>query len=157
MGPAYTWTNKRMQPFNIKERLDRVLVDSSWRSTFPNSVVSHLPAIGSNHCPILFNSESKKFKRKFIFRFEQIWTKNDQYFSFMDSTWTNMNGNIISKLSGFQKKILVWKKKMIPNWKLEIPEITNKIEAIQNLNSSSDDSILQEKNLYSTNCTIFNP
>ena len=38
---------------------------------------------------------------------------------------------------------------MIPNWKLEIPEITNKIEAIQNLNSSSNDSILQEKSLQS--------
>lgn len=64
ISPTYTWTNNRLHPFNIKERLDRVLIDPTWRSFYPHLAVTHLPTIGSDHCPILLCTESKRFKRE---------------------------------------------------------------------------------------------
>ncbi|KAJ4767097.1 Endonuclease/exonuclease/phosphatase family protein [Rhynchospora pubera] len=39
-GPAYTWTNKRGVSQAIFQRLDRVLVTSSWLHQFPNAYVN---------------------------------------------------------------------------------------------------------------------
>ncbi|KAF9589479.1 hypothetical protein IFM89_024750 [Coptis chinensis] len=50
-GYPYTWSNKRTAPDNIQKRLDRALVNSEWLLLFPEAVLSHKAAIGSDHCP----------------------------------------------------------------------------------------------------------
>lgn len=58
----------------ILERLDRVLFNVEQRSLFPNFEVIHEPTIGSDHVPVVVNSEWRDGKGKKRFRFENIWT-----------------------------------------------------------------------------------
>ncbi|XP_024195607.1 uncharacterized protein LOC112198715 [Rosa chinensis] len=47
-GSCYTWSNNR-----VKERLDRAFCNCSWRSTFSDAFIQHLPKTRSDHCPII--------------------------------------------------------------------------------------------------------
>ncbi|CAK9150913.1 unnamed protein product [Ilex paraguariensis] len=44
-GYLYTWWNGSALPCSTKARLDRVWVSSSWLAKFPESSVTHLPAV----------------------------------------------------------------------------------------------------------------
>ena len=67
-GQLYTWFNKRGNGL-IRERLDRALVNLLWEETYPCSQVLNLPAVGSDHSPLIMNTEyhDKKAPRKFKF------------------------------------------------------------------------------------------
>jgi len=54
-GCAYTWANNREGDELIRKRLDRALCSMDWRFSFPSAEVIALPAIGSDHNPLLLN------------------------------------------------------------------------------------------------------
>ena len=56
-GSSFTWTNKRFGKANIKERLDRLLCNQSWRHLFEEAIVTHLPRTHSDHHPIIIDLE----------------------------------------------------------------------------------------------------
>ncbi|KAF7116442.1 hypothetical protein RHSIM_Rhsim04G0089300 [Rhododendron simsii] len=53
VGYPFTWNNKREGRANIRIRLDRVVVNSRWRTDFSSGSLHHLKPGGSDHCPIL--------------------------------------------------------------------------------------------------------
>lgn len=52
-GQKYTWSNKRGIHHRIWKRLDRALVNDSWLEKMPQTTITHLSSIGSDHCPLL--------------------------------------------------------------------------------------------------------
>lgn len=52
-GCAFTWSNNRERANLVKKRLDRAVCDLDWRTTFPLAEAFALPAISSDHSPIL--------------------------------------------------------------------------------------------------------
>lgn len=54
-GNSFTWSNKRSDDRNVKERLDRSLANREWLSLFPNATITHLPMIASDHALIILN------------------------------------------------------------------------------------------------------
>lgn len=52
MGPSFTWQRAR-----IEERLDRALENDYWISAFPQSLVSFLSRVKSDHRPILLRTK----------------------------------------------------------------------------------------------------
>ncbi|GKV13757.1 hypothetical protein SLEP1_g24740 [Rubroshorea leprosula] len=48
-GPKFTWSNKRIEGLSVK-KLDRLLVNSTWFSTFPRTRAEFLPPDISDHC-----------------------------------------------------------------------------------------------------------
>ena len=40
-GPLFTWDNSRDGRRNVKQRIDRALVNTAWLRTFPDSIVVH--------------------------------------------------------------------------------------------------------------------
>ncbi|CAN1154346.1 hypothetical protein LINPERHAP2_LOCUS19961, partial [Linum perenne] len=52
-GPKFTWFHQQK-----KRRLDRAVCNAAWLSSFPESLVLHLPCIKSDHQPILIHSPS---------------------------------------------------------------------------------------------------
>ncbi|KAF9597137.1 hypothetical protein IFM89_015966, partial [Coptis chinensis] len=69
MGYPFTWSNKRVEPDNIQKRLDRVLVNKEWLLLFPESIVHNKPAIASDHCPILLNTNPTSINSPKPFKF----------------------------------------------------------------------------------------
>lgn len=55
-GCAFTWSNNRDEEALVKKRLDRVLCNFDWRVLFLNAEAYALPAIGSDHSPILLST-----------------------------------------------------------------------------------------------------
>ncbi|XP_060667181.1 uncharacterized protein LOC132799392 [Ziziphus jujuba] len=56
-GKTYTWCNNRGGKANVKERLDRGIVSSDWRTSFDQARMVHLSNACSNHIPILLSQE----------------------------------------------------------------------------------------------------
>lgn len=55
-GGKYTWMGKRSK-YTIMSRIDRAVANCNWTEMYPFTTVSLLPWIGSNHRPILLNTE----------------------------------------------------------------------------------------------------
>ncbi|KAM6559100.1 hypothetical protein CsatA_028339 [Cannabis sativa] len=68
-GCKFTWRNKRDNGKLIRERIDRVLVDTDWLTLYPKAGVRNLPIVASDHGPILFDSLMCKRRGSGIFRF----------------------------------------------------------------------------------------
>jgi len=75
-GNPYTWSNHRQGLDLIKERLDRSIATSQWIHFFPSYSVTHLPALCSNHNPLLLDTSSPSPSLPRPFRFEEFWTRD---------------------------------------------------------------------------------
>lgn len=91
-GYPFTWSNGRQGNENI--RLDRVVDSTSFIHRFSPIKVLHVSRHGSDRATIRVDLEAileeDKKKRKFIFRFEESWTKDPRYEKLMGQLW---NGN----------------------------------------------------------------
>ena len=56
-GGSFTWTNKQEIP--IMAVLDRVFVSNDWEGRFPLATTRSLTRVGSNHNPLLVETESE--------------------------------------------------------------------------------------------------
>jgi hypothetical protein len=70
VGNRFTWSNHREGSFNIRERLDKGLANQNWVHLFPNSLVNHIPATQSDHCPLLISTTGSYLNIPNPFRFE---------------------------------------------------------------------------------------
>lgn len=81
-GVWFTWERGNLPETNIKERLDRGVVNDSWMDLFPNVCVRHFAYFFSNHCSLLiYTAQQESNLRKYGFRFEAWWVLEE---SFMD-------------------------------------------------------------------------
>ncbi|KAF9597474.1 hypothetical protein IFM89_018920 [Coptis chinensis] len=85
-GYPYTWSNKITAPDNIQKRLDRALVNSEWLFLFPEAVLSHKVAIGSDHCPLLLNSQPPPHSSPVPFKFQSMWINHQDYKSVVNNS-----------------------------------------------------------------------
>ncbi|KAF8380030.1 hypothetical protein HHK36_027500 [Tetracentron sinense] len=58
-GPRFTWSNRQENEKCIWERLDRFVANISWREMFEEATVYHLLDIGSDHRPVLLDTEKQ--------------------------------------------------------------------------------------------------
>lgn len=68
-GCSFTWTSNSRNGEVVKEKLDRVLVNLPWRMSFQNALALALPAISSDHSPILLSLDPKTRSGR-MFNFE---------------------------------------------------------------------------------------
>lgn len=67
----FTWERGNLPKTNIRERLDRGVVTTSWMALFPEVVVQHLVNSFSDHCPLLIEAcKEEVMRRKGNFKFE---------------------------------------------------------------------------------------
>lgn len=72
----FTWSNKRENKANIKERLDRGIANIQWRELFPRATFLHLPAVSSDHNPLLLNTDGENNRKPCLFHFKAMWTSD---------------------------------------------------------------------------------
>lgn len=56
-GLAFTWMNKRHGDEFVMEKLDRTFANLEWLEKFPQTMVRNLLIIGSDHGPIVLDTE----------------------------------------------------------------------------------------------------
>ncbi|XP_062006021.1 uncharacterized protein LOC133723219 [Rosa rugosa] len=104
-GSCFTWSNNR-----IKERLDRGFCNVSWRATFDEAFIQHLPKTRFDHCPIIMQLFSNNFVNREAapFRFQAMWFSHDNYVDFVSNTWSSLTGDFSSKVKALATALSKW-------------------------------------------------
>ncbi|KAF9600536.1 hypothetical protein IFM89_009985 [Coptis chinensis] len=87
----FTWSSRRLDQDNIRKRLDRALSTTDWSLLFPAYTLHHLPAISSNHCPLLLNTHPilPSYQKPFIFH--HMWIDHQEYHDVISHTWQRVH------------------------------------------------------------------
>ncbi|CAN1152031.1 LINE-1 reverse transcriptase homolog [Linum perenne] len=100
IGPLYTWHNNRLDGI-IYRRLDRCLVNLSWTSIFPGSVVELLAPGFSDHCGVLLNTDMNVASLPKSFKFFNCWIQNKDYDKIVAEAWERVN--VVDPNNGFHR------------------------------------------------------
>ncbi|XP_004297985.1 PREDICTED: uncharacterized protein LOC101309247 [Fragaria vesca subsp. vesca] len=136
-GPAFTWTRKAFGRIILQERLDRALVSAEWLVSWPNSSVTHLVRVGSDHCPILFSLGLKENRIGPGFKFESYWVDEVEIVPIVRACWgfdssKSYIDNWNSNLTLCAAKLRQWHRTRFPvQVKEEIKDVLHELEEIQ--------------------------
>ncbi|KAG5595027.1 hypothetical protein H5410_036259 [Solanum commersonii] len=78
-GSRFTWTNQRGINFRIWKRLDRAMVNDRWLKDMPHTSITHLPSVGSDHCPLLMEMNARPDNHIKYFRFLNCWANQPSF------------------------------------------------------------------------------
>ncbi|XP_042953504.1 uncharacterized protein LOC122290052 [Carya illinoinensis] len=137
-GNKFTWSNCHEDESFTKERLDRAIANVDWKSLYPVHTVETLPAICSDHSPILldFSIERCSFRRwHHFFKYEASWNNEEGCSEVVAEAWNKRMGER-SRMEGSensreQKKLQVdlnhllnqedikWKQRAKRHWLVE--------------------------------------
>ncbi|XP_072062210.1 uncharacterized protein [Arachis hypogaea] len=87
VGRPFTWSNRRMGDELIQERLDRFLVGVDWQQLYPNATVLRLSESGSDHSPLLLDSNPRTERSKRRFKVQERWYSNDEIRQIVREVW----------------------------------------------------------------------
>ncbi|VFQ73116.1 unnamed protein product, partial [Cuscuta campestris] len=113
-GGLFTWSGIRSSG-KLWRRLDRILVNLSFQSTFSAFEVQHLPRACSNHKALLLSCSVNSDKGPSAFRFLNPWIHHTNFISIVKECWTKMptvggRHGLIAKLKGLKSCLKAWNK-----------------------------------------------
>ncbi|XP_024179118.1 uncharacterized protein LOC112185138 [Rosa chinensis] len=152
-GPDFTWYAYQHGKVVIKERLDCAFANNEWIANHPQTQVFHLPLLGSDHRPIMLDTNPKELKSPPIFCFEHLWTTHPTCQQIIHSNWhtsssLDLSSSWATNLRKCQYALSLWAKDTFPNFgKIEIVGQTriqslldsDLTDAHQQIKSVSDD------------------
>jgi hypothetical protein len=129
VGNKFTW--KRGQ---IRERLDRAVGNAGWSNLFPHSGVHHLTSTGSDHRPILVDTQtyaevvSSKQRR----RFEGRWLKEEKVGEVVSTAWVHAppNAPVMSKLAAVHSELHEWDRKVLKAPRKKIKDLPKELDLV---------------------------
>ncbi|XP_039015929.1 uncharacterized protein LOC120146444 [Hibiscus syriacus] len=93
---------------NLWQRLDRCLMNIKWLEVFPYTRVHHLDRIGSDHCPIMLQTDQHhKDNRIKPFRFLAAWMEHPNFVKFLKKEWAKHN-DFLDSLNHIRQIIGIW-------------------------------------------------
>nr|XP_025682322.1 uncharacterized protein LOC112783548 [Arachis hypogaea] len=122
VGRPFTWSNRQRGDELIQERLDRFLVGVDWQQLYPNATVLRLSELGSNHSPLLLDSNPRTERSKRRFKFQERWCFNDEIRQIVREVWhEQIDGSamyiLAQKLKRCRHKIVRWQQEYRSNSK----------------------------------------
>jgi hypothetical protein len=73
----------------IQEKLDRVFCSMDWQVLFPEAEAFALPAVGSDHSPLLVVSNAEYVKKQKDFNFEAYWIEDNDCREIVTQAWNS--------------------------------------------------------------------
>ncbi|GMI69903.1 hypothetical protein HRI_000659600 [Hibiscus trionum] len=139
-GRWYTWEKGRLARNNIRERLDMGMANSSWLSTFPSHSVKHLSHTISNHYPILISTTDSRIARdvSLAFKFDANWILEGDVEGIIQSTWSESEGDFVSKLSVVSYALKNWCRTLNSKRKISADALTSRLEQLSSEDPSDD-------------------
>ncbi|GMI93428.1 hypothetical protein HRI_003012100 [Hibiscus trionum] len=141
-GRWYTWEKGRLARNNIRERLDRGMANSSWISIFPSHSVKHLSHTISDHCPILINTMDSSIARdvSLAFKFDANWILEGDVEGIIQSAWSGLEGDFMSKLSAVSLALKKWCRTLNSRRKVSTDTLISRLEQLS-LEDPSDENL----------------
>ncbi|XP_026400225.1 uncharacterized protein LOC113296103 [Papaver somniferum] len=136
-GCSFTWSNKRSGHTLTEQRLDRGLATESWLLLYPNTTISNMLAIGSDHHPILLNSNPSWQSGRISFKFFGPWLDHKDWRNIIAECWrrdlTGSSAYIIArKMKDIKLHLRVWNKEVYGNIKTNIDECKQHLSWLHN-------------------------
>lgn len=154
--PRFTWPNLCRHKYLILERLDRFLANSNWLHLFPDSVITHLLRIYSDHCPLTLNLFPNKFLSKSSFKLETMWLTHHSFDMLVHQSWPTSSIHYNHSINSLVAAAKQWKQKVFGNVflikrKKKLLACLNGIQ--KNVNYPSNLYLLKLENLLSSELT----
>lgn len=144
-GCKFTWSNNRIEG-HVREKIDRLLVNAEWLLNFPNAYVTALPAVGSDHSPLVLCMDSVCRKKKKLFKYEEFWEDNEEISSIINNHWSGAALEDISgKISHVSKALEDWSNKNFKKANVEIRKQKKQLQQLCNLPVSEETLMEQRK------------
>ncbi|KAJ6383788.1 hypothetical protein OIU78_027144, partial [Salix suchowensis] len=86
-GLRFSWTNSQQNEAAIFRKLDWALGNHNFLAKWPSSQAKFLPRLISDHSPIVLTLAPKSPQQRRRFKFLNLWTKNQNYESILQSVW----------------------------------------------------------------------
>ncbi|KAL8171581.1 hypothetical protein V2J09_023385 [Rumex salicifolius] len=113
----FTWRRGAADAPTVSKRLDRFLMNIPTRTVWDEAAVSHLPAVRSDHNPLLLLLRPampiNPLRRPF--RFEAMWLTHPDCTKFIDSNWQRDIGTIATLFALLRDELIVWNKDKFGN------------------------------------------
>ncbi|XP_055826388.1 uncharacterized protein LOC129894765 [Solanum dulcamara] len=84
-GQHFTWCNQRDEKARVWKRLDRALVNDKWLARMPQTTITHLPSVGSDHNPLLMEMIIREENKKIYFKFLHYWIDNKNFMNMLEN------------------------------------------------------------------------
>ncbi|KAK3042146.1 hypothetical protein RJ639_001266 [Escallonia herrerae] len=135
-GNPFTWTNKRPLQANIRERLDRGFGNTQWCVLFPNASIKHLPAVNSDHKPILLNTSGSSHSEPKPFKFLSYWTRDSTCGLIVKHAWNQPTTGtppfiLCQKLRNTRKALKSWNHSYFGHIQTKIKVLSEAIDQVQ--------------------------
>ncbi|KAF7151544.1 hypothetical protein RHSIM_Rhsim02G0152800 [Rhododendron simsii] len=135
-GPRFTWRNNRSEDSFIMERIDMAFANSKWREMYAKAMVFMEAAIGSDHNPIMLNTDVPLNKVGKPFRFESYWLSGEECSSVVLEAWSmRQEGPVMlavcKKLRACKEKLKEWSRKKFGDLRLKIAVTKDRMLDVQ--------------------------
>ena len=105
-GMQFTWRNKRDGTRAITRKLDRVLVNQIWNSSYQHAAAEFLPPGVSDHSPVVVKLGNNGGRRKTPFKFFSHLADKEDFLVTVAQAWTfGVHGSLQFKLSSKLKRL----------------------------------------------------
>lgn len=113
-GGNFTWVSSMTSPNPIKIRLDRGLCNENWKYVHPDSFITYLPRINSDHNPLLLSLFTNHQLSPALkpFRFHLLWCDHPGFINPVKGTWEKHHSCLNSKLSEMVENLSNWNKQV---------------------------------------------
>lgn len=149
-GDLFTWQRGR-----IRERLDRGVCNPSWSNLFPNAQVLNREMLGSDHRPVLVDTEflvgatnDGAGRKK---RFEARWLQEDTVQEIVQAAWARAAARgegptLMQKVNDVHEDLHQWDKKVLKKPTQRMKELKADLERLRQ-GSLTDANIQSQKEL----------
>ncbi|XP_026399652.1 uncharacterized protein LOC113295538 [Papaver somniferum] len=114
-GNPFTWCNRRFKnPAElILEKLDRGFINDKWVSVLPQTRVTNLGRVYSDHTPILLNCFHLEKKLNILYKFFKCWQLNPDFKDVLSNSWSKqLKGSpsfiVAGKLRNVKNDLCLW-------------------------------------------------
>ncbi|XP_021852505.2 uncharacterized protein [Spinacia oleracea] len=139
-GAAHTWARGLTPETRRSGRLDRALCNVEWGSRFESAKMKHLPAVQSDHCPLLIslNGFAPLQLMNKPFRFQAAWLTHEKFSEFISEKW-DKNGALVPSLANLSLNLQVWNKEIFGNIFHQKKTLIARISGIQKIVAEQPD------------------
>ncbi|GMI87830.1 hypothetical protein like AT1G43760 [Hibiscus trionum] len=133
-GHWYTWEKGKFEVTNIRERLDRGVANTAWRSLHPDFTLSHLSHSFSDHCPLLVETSLRSVPRShWHFKFEAAWLLEETCESEVRKLWDASSGLVLDRLRFVGQGLDAWFRRLRASRKVSKKSLIKRLEDLAGL------------------------
>ncbi|KAH7859866.1 hypothetical protein Vadar_006435 [Vaccinium darrowii] len=153
-GPKFTWRNNRSGEEFIMERIDLAFANSKWRVMYDRAMVFVELAVGSDHNPLVLNTDVPLNKVGQPFKFESFWVTEVGCNEVIVDSWSRQQDGslmftVCKKLKVCKEMLKDWSRRTFGELRFRIDSAKEQLSVIQQRMEVgvSKDLLMEEKRI----------